>query len=43
MSFNGEMGKEFGDLAFAHVVRMAFAMKEDIPPDPVDIRLLGPD
>jgi len=43
MFFNGEVCKEFGDLAFAHVVWMAFALKENVTANPIDISLLGAD
>lgn len=43
MFFNGEVRKELGDLAFAHVLWMAFAMKENVTANPIDISLLGAD
>ena len=38
---NGERGQEGGDLGCAHLGRVALAVEEDVPPDPVDVRLLG--
>jgi hypothetical protein len=43
MFFNCEMRKEFSNLAFTHVVWMAFAMKENVTANPIDISLLGAD
>jgi hypothetical protein len=41
--FYCEMSKEFGDLFLADFVRVAFAMKENVTADPIDVRLLGAD
>jgi len=41
--FNGEMGKEVGDFFLAHFVRVAFAMKENVTANPIDVRLFGAD
>jgi hypothetical protein len=38
---NGERRQERGDLGGAHLGRVALAVKEDVPLDPVDVRLLG--
>lgn len=43
MFFDSEMRKEFADLFLAHVARMAFAMKENVPSNPLRVRLLGAD
>jgi hypothetical protein len=40
---HGEMGEKVGDFFLAHFVWMAFAMKENVTPDPIDIRLFGAD
>ena len=37
----GEVTEEGGELLPTHVARMALAVKEDEPADPLDIRLLG--
>src|SRR5713226_7588115 len=36
-----ERGQERGDLGGAHLSRVALPVEEDVPLDPVDIRLLG--
>ena len=38
---NGERRQERGDLGGAHLGRVALAVKDDVPLDPVDVRLLG--
>ena len=38
---NREGREELGDLGGAHLHRMAFAVEEDVPLNPVDVRLLG--
>jgi hypothetical protein len=43
MLFSCEMGKEFGNFAFAHCAWMTFAMKKDVTPNPIHISLLGAD
>jgi hypothetical protein len=39
---NRQRSKELRDLRRAHLGRMAFAVEEDVPFDPVDVCLLGP-
>src|SRR5216684_512642 len=36
-----ERGQERGDLGGAHLSRVALPVEEDVPLDPMDIRLLG--
>jgi hypothetical protein len=36
-----ERGQEGVDLGFAHFVGMPFAVEDDEPPDPADVRLFG--
>src|SRR5204863_434862 len=43
MFFNREMSEKFGDFFLAHLVWMAFTMIENIPANPIDVRLLGAD
>ena len=43
MFFNREMSEKFGDFFLAHLVWMAFAMKENVTANPIDVRLLGAD
>lgn len=43
MSFNGQMREELGDFCFTHFIRVAFAMKEDVTANPIDVGLLGTD
>ena len=38
-----EMSEEFGDFLLAHFVWVAFAMKENVTANPIDVRLLGAD
>jgi hypothetical protein len=40
---DSEMSEKVGDFFLAHVVRVAFAMKENVTANPIDIRLLGAD
>ena len=41
--FHREMSKEFTDFFLAHLARVAFAMKENVTANPIDVRLLGAD
>ena len=41
VSVGGEAREELRDLLLTHFVRMAFAVKENEPPDPADIGPLG--
>jgi hypothetical protein len=38
---NGERRQERGDLGCAHLSWVTLAVEEDVPLDPVDVRLLG--
>src|SRR5437762_8414704 len=38
-----QVREELGNLAFAHFVGMTLAMKKNVAPDPIDVRLLGAD
>jgi len=40
--FTGQVAEEIGDLLFAHLVRVTF-VKHDKAPNPIHIRLFGPD
>jgi hypothetical protein len=41
--FDRKMSEKFGDFFLAHFVRVAFAMKENVTANPIDIRLLSAD
>lgn len=41
-SVDGQMIEEGANVLFAHFVRVAFAVEEDVAPDPIDVGLLGP-
>ena len=41
--FDREMREEGADVLLAHFVRVAFAMKENVTANPIDVRLLGAD
>jgi hypothetical protein len=41
LAVNGERRQERGDFGGAHLSRVALAVEEDVPLDPVDVRLLG--
>jgi hypothetical protein len=38
---DGQMSEKLSDFAFAHLLRMAFAMEKDVAPNPIDVSLLG--
>jgi hypothetical protein len=38
---DGEMGEEGFDFGYAHVLGMAFVVKEDETPDPLDVGFFG--
>jgi hypothetical protein len=40
--FDSEMSEKFGDFFLAHLVRMAFTMKKNVSPNPINVRLLRP-
>jgi hypothetical protein len=41
--FDRKMSEKFGDFFLAHFVWVAFAMKENVTANPIDIRLLSAD
>jgi hypothetical protein len=40
-AFDGKMAQEQGNLGFAHLLRMPFAVEEDEASDPINVSLLG--